>query len=349
MIVLTEKAIAAFDEKYSSLQAIANSASTHSHNTNQSRGSKKATGLQMSGITDLTLDSSEGCHDIGVGNTSEKASPSVDYSIPHDVAQSPTITVLPQSIQRSEHSSISQYIGEKPVLDGSGSTGPELVIQYAETQMQTANSTLKAPFDTQPLCSAPQEISLQTKSGSETVPSSTAARRRGNPHRCNVCSKTFTRGTTLREHERSHTNERPYQCSTCKKDFSRHKDCRRHELLHAKAKKFQCGGWNLEDVFDTARGIYLGCGRSFTRTDAAKAHWDSLRGSECLQVLFEIAKAEELFSVEQGHFDDNKCSCGHKFESIDELKIHLDVSFQSSCLRHDIIEEVGFIAKKDHN
>ncbi|TGO56079.1 hypothetical protein BOTNAR_0230g00100 [Botryotinia narcissicola] len=206
MNVLTEQAIAAFDKKYSSLQAVANSAPIHSQNINQSRGSKKAPGLQMSGITDLTLDSSEGCEDIGVRNASEKSSDSVDYSIPHDVTQSTAITAPPQNIQRSEHSSISQYIGEKPVFDRSGSTGPELAIQYAETQMQTANSTLRTPFDTQPLYSAPQEISLETISGSETVPSSTAARRRGDPHRCNVCSKTFTRGTTLREHERSHTN-----------------------------------------------------------------------------------------------------------------------------------------------
>ncbi|KAF7951227.1 uncharacterized protein EAE97_002778 [Botrytis byssoidea] len=345
MNVLTEKAIAAFDKKYSSLQAVANSASIHSQNINQSRGSKKAPGLQMSGITDLTLDSSEGCEDIGVRNASEKSSNSVDYSIPHDVAQSTTITALPQSIQRPGHSSINQYIGEKPVLDGNGSTGPELAIQYAETQIQTANSTLKAPFDTRPLCSAPQGISLQTKSGSETVSSSTAARRRGDPHRCNVCSKTFTRGTTLREHERSHTNERPYQCSTCKKDFSRHKDCRRHELSHAKAKKFLCGGWNRNEVFGTARGIELGCGRSFTRMDAAKAHWNSLRGSECLRPMFGIAKE---ISVEREHFDDNKCSCGLEFESIDELKIHLDVSFQSSCLRHDIMELAESIEKKDY-
>ncbi|TGO12011.1 hypothetical protein BTUL_0096g00080 [Botrytis tulipae] len=331
--VLNEMAIAAFYEKYSSLQAAANSPSVHSQNLDQSRESKKASGLRISEIIDLTLDSDEGCLDIGVGNASEKSSNSVDYSIPHGVAQSTTIITPPQSIQRSEHSSINQYMGEKPVLDGSGSTDPGLDLQYAETQMQTANSTLRTPFDTQPLYSAPEEISLQTISGSETVPSSTAARRRGDPHRCNVCSKTLTRGTTLREHARSHTNERPYKCSICEKNFSRHKDCRRHELLHANAKEFHCGGrLNRHDQ------LGFGCGRGFTRMDALKAHWKSLSGADCLKALFERAKEINHDFLEQRHFDDTRCVCDNKFESIDDLEIHFEVPLQSSCLRQTVIE-----------
>ncbi|THV53724.1 hypothetical protein BGAL_0043g00090 [Botrytis galanthina] len=341
--LLNEKAIAAFHEKYSSLYKVANSTSIHSQDINQSRGSKKASGLQMSGITDLTLDSSEGCEDIGVGNTSEKSSNSVDYSIPHDVAQSTTITAPPQNIQSSEHSSINQYIGEKPVLDGSGSTGPELAIQYAETQMQTANSTLDAPLDTQPLCSAPQEISLQTTCGSDTVPSFTKARKKGDPHRCNFCSKTFTRGTTLREHARSHTNEKPYKCSTCRKGFSRRKDCRRHELLHANAEEFRCSGF--VDALEDER---FGCGRSFTRMDALKAHWNSRRGSECLKALFELGKIYHRHLRRQGLCGDVICDCGSKFESVDVLREHLELPFQSSCFRHEVIKIAAIYAMEDY-
>ncbi|KAF7935820.1 uncharacterized protein EAE98_002040 [Botrytis deweyae] len=337
--VLKERAIAAFHEKCSFLQAATNSPSIHSQNLNQSRGSKKASGLRISEIIDLTLDCNEGRVDIGVGNSSERASNSADYSIPHEVAQSTIITAPPQNIQSSDHSSINQYIGEKPVLDGSGSTGPELAIQYAETQMQTANSTLKAPFDTQPLCSAPQEISLQTTSGSETVPSFTKARKKGDPHRCNVCSKTFTRGTTLREHARSHTNEKPYKCSTCRKGFSRRKDCRRHELLHTNAKEFQCGGRFRDERY--------GCGRRFTRMDALKAHWNSLRGSECLKALIEHEKAE-LFK-DHGPGGDIICYCGSKLESLDAFLKHLDVPFQSSCLRRVTMNLAVIFAMDDYD
>ncbi|KAF7884198.1 uncharacterized protein EAF02_004534 [Botrytis sinoallii] len=333
--ILNEKAIAAFHEKYSSLQSVANSPSIHSQNLNQSRRSKKASGLRISEIIDLTLDSNEGRVDIGVGNSSEKASNSADYSILHEVAQSTIITAPPQNIQSSDHSSINQYIGEKPVLYGSGSTGPELAIQYAETQMQTANSTLKAPFDTQPLCSAPQEISLQTTSGSETVPSFTKARNKGDSHRCNVCSKTFTRGTTLRDHTRSHTNEKPYKCSTCRKGFPRHKDCRRHERLHENAKEFQCGGQLGDERY--------GCGWRFTRMDALKAHWNSLRGSGCLKPIFEQVK-EDIFYAK-----DLICDCGSRFESADAFSTHLHVPLQSNCLRLVITGLAKIFALEDYD
>ncbi|TGO53146.1 hypothetical protein BCON_0129g00290 [Botryotinia convoluta] len=241
--VLNEKAIAAFHKKYSSLQATAKSSSIHSQNLNQSRGSKKPSGLRISEIIDLTLDNNEGCIDIGVGTASEKPSNLVNHFISHDVAQSTTTTAPLGSIQWFSYSSINQDMCEKQVFDESGMVDPEVAVQYAENLMETANSDFRAPLDTQPLYSAPQEMSPQPMSNSETVPSSTAARRRGDPHRCNVCSKTFTRGTTLREHARSNTNEKPYNCSTCRKGFSRRKDCHRHELIHLKTQRFCCYGF----------------------------------------------------------------------------------------------------------
>ncbi|TGO26084.1 hypothetical protein BPAE_0066g00100 [Botrytis paeoniae] len=344
--VLNEKAIAAFHKKYSSVQATAKSPSIYSQNLNQSRRSKKASGLRISEIIDLTLDSNEGCIDIGVGNASEKPSNSVDYFIPHD-AQSTTTTAPPLSNQMSNHSSVNRDMGEKQVFYESGMVDPELAVQYAENQMETANSDFRAPLDTQPLYSAPQEMSSQPMSNSETVPGTTAARRRGDPHSCNVCSKTFTRGTTLREHARSHTNERPYICSTCSKGFSRRKDCRRHELLHANAKKFYCTSRNRPVVFKTADDEDFGCGRSFTRMDALKAHWNSLRGADCLKVLFEQEKRDLVRGIELMFRPNWKCLCGSEFEIVDYLETHLDVPFRSSCLRHDVIKLAVSLAMRD--
>ncbi|KAF5869897.1 putative transcriptional regulator prz1 protein [Botrytis fragariae] len=346
--VLNEKATAAFHKEYSSLQATVKSPSIHSQKINQSRESKKASGLRISEIIDLTLDSNEGRVDIGVGNASEKPSNSVDYSIPHDVAQSTTTTAPPQSNQMYNNSPSNQDMGEKQVFNGSRMIDPELAFRYAENEMDFSDSDFRAPLDTQPSYSAPQEMSPQPMSNSETVPGSTAARRRGDPHSCNVCSKTFTRGTTLREHERSHTNERPCICSTCRKGFSRRKDCRRHELLHANAKKFYCAGHNPPRVFKTAEDKDSACGRSFTRMDALKAHWNSLRGSECLKVLFELEKEKRLYSIEQGLFDDTKCVCGDEFESVDGLKTHLEVPFQSSCLRQSVMDSGEFHVMNDY-
>ncbi|TGO87839.1 hypothetical protein BPOR_0200g00080 [Botrytis porri] len=236
--VLNKKSLAAFHKKYSSLQGTAKSPPIHSQYLNQSQGSKRASGLQISEIIDLPFDSNEGYIDIGVGNASEKSSNSFDYFISHDVAQSTTTIAPLPSNQMPKYPLIIRDMDEKQMFNGNGTIDSEFAVQYAENQMKTANSDFRAPLDIQPSHSPPQEMSPQLMSNSEKIPGSTSARRRGYPHIFNVCSKTFTRGTTLREHELSHTNMRPYKCSTCKKGFSRRKDCLRHQLLHANTKKF---------------------------------------------------------------------------------------------------------------
>ncbi|KAM0128543.1 hypothetical protein ACHAO1_008923 [Botrytis cinerea] len=325
--VLNEKAIAAFHEKYSSLQATAKSTLVNSRSLNHSRASKKGSGLRISEIIDLTLESNEDYTEIGVGNANENPSSSVNYFMSHDLAQSTTTTSPSWDIQDFNNSSITRGMGEKQAFNGSGIIDPELAVQYTEEQMETYIPPI--PFSTPVSHSTPQENLLEPISSSETVPSSTRSRKRGDPHQCDVCSKTFTRGTTLREHERSHTNEKPYKCTTCEKGFSRRKDCRRHELLHTNVRKFCC---HFDDVyqkfFKTEKPF--GCRRSFTRMDALKAHWNSLRGADCLKELFELAKRYTL--AEQ------VCFCGIDFETIDDLKAHLSVPFQTSCLKNDVTE-----------
>lgn len=326
--VLSEKAIAAFHEKYNSLQATAKSTSMHSQSFKRSQASEKGSGLRISGIIDLTLESDEDCTEIGVGNANENPSSSVNYFMSHDLAQSTTTTSPSWDIQDFNNSSITRGMGEKKAFNGSGIIDLELAVQYAEDQMETNISPI--PFSTPTSHSTPQEVLLEPISSSETVPSSTRSRKRGDPHQCNVCSKTFTRGTTLREHERSHTNEKPYKCTTCEKGFSRRKDCHRHELLHTNVRKFCCH-FNDDQSFFKMEGLF-GCRRSFTRMDALKAHWNSLRGADCLKEIFESMKAYILDDHEQ------VCFCGSDFETIDDLKAHLSVPFQTSCLKKDVTE-----------
>ncbi|KAE9376336.1 hypothetical protein N431DRAFT_331300, partial [Stipitochalara longipes BDJ] len=84
-------------------------------------------------------------------------------------------------------------------------------------------------------------------------------------HECNTCGERFTRSTTLREHARTHNNERPYPCSECPKAFARNKDRIRHEALHGGEKIFLCDfSWD---------GIPGACGRYFAREDGLVAHW----------------------------------------------------------------------------
>lgn len=48
------------------------------------------------------------------------------------------------------------------------------------------------------------------------------------------CDKRFTRNFHLRNHLRTHNDERPFRCSECDKAFTRANDCKRHEKIHAR-------------------------------------------------------------------------------------------------------------------
>ncbi|PVH77540.1 hypothetical protein DL98DRAFT_387703, partial [Cadophora sp. DSE1049] len=87
-------------------------------------------------------------------------------------------------------------------------------------------------------------------------------------YQCNTYTKAFTRSATLRDHIRTHTDERPYKCNSCPKAFARLKDMKRHELLHNTEKKFACEG--LVDV--RGKSVKWGCGKKFAREDGLVAH-----------------------------------------------------------------------------
>lgn len=101
---------------------------------------------------------------------------------------------------------------------------------------------------------------------------------------CALCPKRFTRVTAVREHHRTHTDER-LVCTICGKAFVRQHDLSRHEKLHSGEKKFVCRG-TLQN------GAYWGCGARFARGDALGRHFRSEQGRICIQPLLDEEKAE---------------------------------------------------------
>lgn len=112
------------------------------------------------------------------------------------------------------------------------------------------------------------------------APAREARKQTGGSHRCPQCSATFTRGSTLRNHMRTHSGEKPFICKVCTKAFTRQSDCARHEATHTGNKKFVCGGF-LGD------GTPWGCSAGFSRQDNLKDHFRSTNGRRCIAPMLE--------------------------------------------------------------
>jgi hypothetical protein len=159
---------------------------------------------------------------------------------------------------------------------------------------------------------------------------------------CNLYNKSFTRSATLRDHIRTHSNERPFKCLSCPKSFTRLKDKNRHQALHTGEKKFICKG-RFRD------GSTWGCGNMFGREDGLVAHFRSDSGWTCIQRFQGM-----LLNGRDTSFDDGKgewvcqsaltalesaTGCGHLFITRLDLRVHLMSTGGAKCLRSFVQQE----------
>ncbi|KAK5653815.1 hypothetical protein OQA88_7973 [Cercophora sp. LCS_1] len=56
-------------------------------------------------------------------------------------------------------------------------------------------------------------------------------------HKCNICNKSFTRQSILKEHTDAHYGERKHACETCGRRFTRANDRNRHRKIHVRRPK----------------------------------------------------------------------------------------------------------------
>lgn len=118
---------------------------------------------------------------------------------------------------------------------------------------------------------------------------------------CDLCPRTFTRPFNLKNHLRTHRNERPFACALCDKAFSRNSDLRRHEDSHTDEKRFVCGG-----ELKSQPGRSWGCGRRFARADALALHVRSEAGQACIEPFLAQETAQKLNEMSQNPTDQQK-------------------------------------------
>jgi hypothetical protein len=155
--------------------------------------------------------------------------------------------------------------------------------------------------------------------------------------KCAQCPKKYTRSSTLREHARTHTNERPFLCTVCKKTFVRLKDRNRHENLHSGEKKFVCKG-----DFDSPESAW-GCGRKFAREDALVAHFRNKLGVACNFLLPEDL-AQDLLKDMRGVMDyplvckDIPKYTGNLKMWVNGSKVDMDFGCERTCASYNHLE-----------
>ncbi len=76
------------------------------------------------------------------------------------------------------------------------------------------------------------------------------------PHKCHLCSKTFTQNGSLNRNMITHNNERPFACDACPKHFKYKSVLTSHKKLHMKDSFLRCKT----------------CGTGYRRVSSLQAH-----------------------------------------------------------------------------
>ncbi|XP_041082648.1 zinc finger protein 574 [Polyodon spathula] len=128
-----------------------------------------------------------------------------------------------------------------------------------------------------------------------------AASKRGAPHPCPHCGKTFRRRYHLRTHLVTHTGEKRYGCEACGKAFSCQSNLARHRVTHTGRKPYSCQQ----------------CGKTFTQSGTLKQH-------RLIHLLAETRASGALdpAQIEEAFLPHRCPDCGAGFKRKTHLLIH---------------------------
>lgn len=165
------------------------------------------------------------------------------------------------------------------------------------------------------------------------------------------CTKTYAKPIRLKEHERSHTNERPHACPHCPATYRRDTHLTAHIRMHLpeESKPFECGWIEKDDETQT-------CTKRFWTRQHLKVHRESIHEGKKGQPKFicQICDREFLkHHLLRTHHSETHCSPGTKpyicthsnckksFETGSKLRKHEKThsEFRYTCIHEDCMKK----------
>lgn len=155
------------------------------------------------------------------------------------------------------------------------------------------------------------------------------------------CGKSFDRPAKLREHLRTHNDERPFECEICGKAFTQKKHLTVHKLSHLDSKPHicpHCGvGRATKQQFERhlkthAPDVHIceHCGRQFKQEKSYENHLKHHVQCELCGAMQKDMGAQRIH-LRRYHSQRYHCTlCSAKLDTIDLLRKHLKDEHQNT-------------------